>query len=245
VPTCGASCGNIDDAGQCNGDVLRYCDGGALTCVSCAYGCGYDAANSYNDCYPAPDTGGGTPTAPTGWTCDAAYYDKNDGCDCACGVLDPDCSDPTQPVLGCGDNETCDAYGDCVYDFAGGPSGPTVPAGWTCDAGYYDMNDGCDCNCGIYDPDCDDASQALYGCGDGETCDPYGDCVYDFGGGGGGGGGGAAGCGDPCPADFPELGECGADETTLRYCSESTITCVSCAEGCGFDAASGYYDCVH
>eukprot|EP00514_Thraustochytrium_sp_LLF1b_P012390 CAMPEP_0184555408 /NCGR_PEP_ID=MMETSP0199_2-20130426/37482_1 /TAXON_ID=1112570 /ORGANISM="Thraustochytrium sp., Strain LLF1b" /LENGTH=204 /DNA_ID=CAMNT_0026951725 /DNA_START=253 /DNA_END=863 /DNA_ORIENTATION=- len=32
---------------------------------------------------------------------------------------------------------------------------PTVPKGWTCDAQYYSANDGCDCGCGVRDPDCD------------------------------------------------------------------------------------------
>ena len=29
--------------------------------------------------------------APAGWTCNPAYYGANDGCDCGCGVPDPDC----------------------------------------------------------------------------------------------------------------------------------------------------------
>ena len=32
---------------------------------------------------------------PTGvWTCSASRYDNDDGCDCACGTVDPDCAKP-------------------------------------------------------------------------------------------------------------------------------------------------------
>jgi hypothetical protein len=29
-----------------------------------------------------------------------------------------------------------------------------VPNGWTCAPAYFNATDGCDCDCGIYDPDC-------------------------------------------------------------------------------------------
>lgn len=45
-----------------------------------------------------------------------------------------------------------------------------VPAEWTCPPGYYDAVDGCDCECGAYDPDCDDIAQEIVGCETGETC---------------------------------------------------------------------------
>lgn len=39
-----------------------------------------------------------------------------------------------------------------------GPGGVEVPKGWNCPGGYYDSDDGCDCGCGIVDPDCVDAT---------------------------------------------------------------------------------------
>ena len=70
----------------------------------------------------------------------------------------------------------------------------SVPPTWTCDPDYYDTRDGCDCECGAYDPDCD-AFQAqvdeddednaadlyLFGCdpGFGVTCSTSGTCEYD------------------------------------------------------------------
>mmetsp|Transcript_141760 Transcript_141760/g.246825 ORF Transcript_141760/g.246825 Transcript_141760/m.246825 type:complete len:935 (+) Transcript_141760:3-2807(+) len=37
------------------------------------------------------------------------------------------------------------------------PEIDTIPVpGWSCDASKYDTGDGCDCDCGIWDPDCED-----------------------------------------------------------------------------------------
>jgi cysteine-rich repeat protein len=32
---------------------------------------------------------------PPAWSCVLSYYDAGDGCDCGCGVVDPDCADAT------------------------------------------------------------------------------------------------------------------------------------------------------
>jgi hypothetical protein len=50
----------------------------------------------------------GMPAAPKDWTCDPFYYASFDGCDCGCGVFDPDCMNPT--VGAC---EYCDNEGAC------------------------------------------------------------------------------------------------------------------------------------
>jgi hypothetical protein len=39
-----------------------------------------------------PDCGSSGGGAPTGWICDPTYYAAADGCDCGCGVADPDCT---------------------------------------------------------------------------------------------------------------------------------------------------------
>ncbi len=46
--------------------------------------------------------------APKGWTCDPNYYGTFDGCDCGCGVIDPDCADATGASC-----EFCDGKGAC------------------------------------------------------------------------------------------------------------------------------------
>ena len=46
-----------------------------------------------------------------------------------------------------------------------------APDGWTCPVYYYGTSDGCDCGyCGAWDPDCDDPSAYVYGCGGGVSC---------------------------------------------------------------------------
>jgi hypothetical protein len=44
------SCGSIDFAGQCAGNILAYCDGGELQMFECLTGCGFDKANAWFDC---------------------------------------------------------------------------------------------------------------------------------------------------------------------------------------------------
>lgn len=53
------------------------------------------------------DTGSGN--APPEWTCEPAYYGTNDGCDCGCGALDPDCMNPTQEAC-----QYCNNPGSCA-----------------------------------------------------------------------------------------------------------------------------------
>jgi WD40 repeat protein len=62
---------------------------------------------------------------------------------------------------------------DCVSE-GGGAAGPGVDPGpglWVCEPSYYDAGDGCDCGCGIPDPDCGSSaatacSYCSGGCGD-------------------------------------------------------------------------------
>jgi hypothetical protein len=51
----------------------------------------------------------GSMSFPTGWTCDPSWYaaGPNDGCDCGCGVRDPDCANGT--VAAC---DFCHCSGD-------------------------------------------------------------------------------------------------------------------------------------
>ena len=45
---------------------------------------------------------------PKGWTCDPSYFGTDDGCDCGCGVFDPDCPAMTSDVC-----MFCDGPGYC------------------------------------------------------------------------------------------------------------------------------------
>lgn len=118
-------------------------------------------------------------------------------------AIDDLCTVATDEAL-CGTSSTCgDGYcaydedptscaGDCVSETCGDnictlaewngcPSDceVQVPAGWTCDASYYGTLDGCDCECGAYDPDCDLGQQVL-NCGFGQSCSEAGTCEGDL-----------------------------------------------------------------
>jgi hypothetical protein len=45
-----------------------------------------------------------------------------------------------------------------------------LPEDWTCNADYYAAGDDCDCNCGAYDPDCDNPANDVVGCPAYSTC---------------------------------------------------------------------------
>jgi hypothetical protein len=158
------------------------------------------------------------------WTCPPAFYDADDGCDCDCGIPDPDCKDGTQTIFGCGpqhppsddapgcspagecvppaswtcdegafdDGETCDC--ECGAPDLDCPELPVVGCedpdevcfggacltgieGWDCNPDFYDANDGCDCECGIYDPDCDTPGTRVYNCDPGFVCLPDATCA--------------------------------------------------------------------
>jgi hypothetical protein len=90
------------------------------------------------------------------WTCPTATYGDGN-CTCGCGSVDPECTSDYMGVCDvCDEAGSCDmAVGDCAIiepdDNSSCVSG--VPA-WTCDPGWYGSADGCDCGCGLVDPDC-------------------------------------------------------------------------------------------
>lgn len=104
---------------------------------------------------------------PATWTCDRARYNNGQQCDCDCGAYDPDCDNPNARVVNCAPGGRCQTDGTCTA---------SIPRGWTCRARYYHADDGCDCNCGAYDPDCDDPRSAVYNCSPESTCLPDGSC---------------------------------------------------------------------
>ena len=169
---CGGSGGTCGD-GTCAGSETSATCASDCTAGSCGDGVcavGEDPTSCATDC-----AGGGPRTVPPSWTCAPGFWDALDGCDCACGPRDPDCDVLGQRVLDCAAGEICDASGAC----APGPTGMMggVPVSWTCPPSYYGTRDGCDCECGAYDPDCSDASQAVLNCGSGGACGTDGHCA--------------------------------------------------------------------
>lgn len=86
-----------------------------------------------------------------------------------CGEVAPACGDGF-----CTDGETPESCaGDCDGLFA-------VPSGWTCNPAWYGVGDDCDCDCGAYDPDCDDARLDVLNCAPGSACGADGACDVEF-----------------------------------------------------------------
>ena len=82
-------------------------------------------------------------SVPEEWTCPTFIYASFNVCDCECGAPDPDCdTDPPLSVRFCNEGEIC-VEGICA-----------IPFEWTCDSESFGSDDGCDCNCGVRDPDC-------------------------------------------------------------------------------------------
>lgn len=48
------------------------------------------------------------------WECNPNFYEDGEGCDCACGDVDPDCEDPKQIVYGCEDTTDLCVEGVCT-----------------------------------------------------------------------------------------------------------------------------------
>jgi hypothetical protein len=141
--------------------------GQGLTPTECECTCGTidpdcaGPANPIRDCIEGQTCGpGGCEGVPSAWTCAPDQYAGGfgNGCDCGCGIVDPDCDLPAEAIDNCPFNHACNVWAVCVS-----------PA-WSCDADYYG-DDSCDCGCGIVDPDCADLSSP--------ACDvcPVGSCA--------------------------------------------------------------------
>ncbi len=103
---------------------------------------------------------------PAEWTCDGSFYGVDDGCDCGCGAVDPDCADATRAscefINGCfpddlpedatpadvnsipdmNDNSMC-VDNTCGDGFAVGAD--------ACDDGNTTDGDGCSATCTVED----------------------------------------------------------------------------------------------
>ena len=97
---------------------------------------------------------------PPEWSCDEIHWNTEDGCDCGCGAFDPDCADESADVC-----QFCAEEGACSSSCADidpndntGCTADHVPEEWTCSGSFYGTSDGCDCGCGVLDPDCEDAT---------------------------------------------------------------------------------------
>lgn len=161
---CDCGCGAIDP--DCASAASASC-AGCDTPGSCATSCAQVAASDNTTCEDVPSS----------WTCSPAFFGRADGCDCGCGALDTDCINDT---LGACD--FCNSAGSCARgcnqvlpESNYVCSEPDVPPGWTCLPSRYGTGDGCDCGCGIVDPDCLDATRTSC-----EHCVQTGSCAIFY-----------------------------------------------------------------
>jgi hypothetical protein len=163
---CDCACGAWDPDCDKAGQSLYNCDSSLAVCVQPGV-CGLPNPTPTSTPVPVPSV-----VVPSEWTCAASYYDSADGCDCACGAWDPDCEKPNQGLFQC--SHICIPPGICVQSYPSpSPStlptptipSPTqyVPPSWICPVSFYGADDGCDCACGDWDPDCDTSSN-VYNC---------------------------------------------------------------------------------
>jgi len=179
----------------------------------CGASSGYGTASQQGTPGNANTSCSTSATPPSGWTCSPSFYNANDGCDCGCGVTDPDCADTTSASCQyCNNSNGCSTVSGC------GDINPVdnaicgAPSTWTCSASFYAANDGCDCGCGTVDPDCADATSAsCQWCNNSNSCSAV------------------TGCGDINPTDNAS---CGAPSTWT--CSTSFYNAGDgCDCGCG------------
>ncbi len=170
VLACSSSCtfnvagcyGGTSTCGNNAAEGGETCDGSDLngeTCVSLNYGYTGGDLGCHADC-KLWDTSQCTVSAPV---CgDGIIEGATEECDSS--ELDgAACTDFsfTGGILACTTS--------CLYDYTGCTSGV---AGWTCDPSFYGNSDGCDCGCGIVDPDCTDSTSASCDyCADIGSCD--------------------------------------------------------------------------
>lgn len=99
--------------------------------------------------------------------CDDQNPCTQDSCDASlnvgCAFED---EDPTDCTF-CQSDDDCEGLDICVSS----QCEAYLPEDWTCNAEYYSAGDDCDCECGAYDPDCDDPTQDVVGCA------PYSKCL--------------------------------------------------------------------
>jgi hypothetical protein len=144
---CDCGCGAVDP--DCNNEAscsLALCN--ATACRTC-----HDASGRTVRC---------DDDLKDGWKCDPQRYGTGDGCDCGCGIADPDCNGDGCNAYGCRD-DACKRCTDSDYALDR-LVGCTPTSGWSCDEGHYGTGDGCDCGCGVADPDCAGDGCSEHGC---------------------------------------------------------------------------------
>ena len=113
-----------------------------------------------------------------------------DGCGGSCGActdlaapfcdeLAGQCVESCTPKCAgknCGSDGCGGSCGTCVGSLECSDAGICTPPDWTCDPVRYAAQDQCDCECGAFDPDCEDTTLGTAGCAATERCAADGQC---------------------------------------------------------------------
>lgn len=94
-----------------------------------------------------------------GWTCPFQFFNALDGCDCNCGIPDPDCDVQSGKfnIFNCPGEDFICINAECIE--------------WTCDSTEFNDGEFCNCGCGSPDPDCDIFPRLpVVGCSEDELC---------------------------------------------------------------------------
>jgi hypothetical protein len=155
-------------------DDLNSCTSNACDPASVADPCVHDPTvgvlcDDGNACTDGDACNAALTCAGTGVNCDDDNPCTLDSCDTTPGV---GCLNDDEDPADC---TYCEVDGECsaVEICSGNQCVPFVPAAWNCPDEYYAAGDDCDCTCGTYDPDCDDATATVVGCA------PYSKCLAD------------------------------------------------------------------
>ncbi|OQS05890.1 hypothetical protein THRCLA_02027, partial [Thraustotheca clavata] len=204
----------------------------------CPSGCSGKNGDCMNgQCVCSHGWSGAACDIPQGWLCLGTHYNSSDGCDCGCGLFDPDCGAMDSSVLGCTsipsfDNTAYDSSigrmfsGDCIYC----PLPPTIPKQTTQPDLNWDTTDG----------SIIESCPLVHQCKSGYQCDNSGTCVgvKDI---------STSNIVKQCKtsADCPAYTICGdknvckiADDYALRF--KSTTLVATCAEMYGFQVTQGF-----
>ncbi|GMV39917.1 MAG: hypothetical protein AMXMBFR64_16330 [Myxococcales bacterium] len=255
----GEPCGDLTTEGCCDGDDVRFCDGGVVGRLSCKDGCGWDGAKGWYDCgQSGADPSGDHPLSCPGG-CVAACAGKacgDDGCGGSCGSCSAGeaCSDgactgdpcATMPAGGqCNrttlrwcEGGTLHTYDcakqqkTCGYDPAAGASDCLGTGGCTPSCAERECgSDGCGGSCGK----CGDGEACVAGSCEGPACQP--DCADRE--------CGDDGCGGlcgTCPEGECEDGVCEAAPTCTPTCAGKQCGPDGCGGVCG--TCPGGYSCT-
>ena len=115
---CDVGCGNYDVDCDASDSLWNGCP-------SAYPGSTYDATTATSSPKGDYTCGQKKLGVPSGWTCYDGWYDNDDGCDCACGEVDPDCADPGDTLYWCSAGQVCSPTGACTTAAEVRPTGTT------------------------------------------------------------------------------------------------------------------------